>query len=177
MTLIAEDGTGIAGAESYATIAQIDAYWAARTNNSNSAVWSSAVTAKKEGAAREASSYLDSIYGTSYRGTRSGYVQGLEWPRTGALDDAGTALPALPTQLIQACCELAVRALSAPLAEDQSVDGMVKRKKESVGPISEETEYESGSGRFARYGAVDKLLSPILNGSQQFATGQSWLWY
>lgn len=176
MSLITETGTGVQGAESYADTATIDAYWAARPHLALATSWAAASASIKEGAAREASGYLDAIYGPFFRGQRAGYLQGLEWPRSAALDDAGYSLPALPPQLVIATCELAARALSAPLAEDLAVDGVIKRKRETTGPITEETEYADGAGRFSRYGAIDGLLVPLLNGSQPTASAHQWNW-
>ena len=176
MALIVETGVGVQGSESYAAITAIDAYWLARQHIALAATWAATTIANKEGSAREASAFLDAVYGRFYRGQRAGYVQGLEWPRSGALDDAGYALPSLPPQLVAACCELAGRAVSAPLAADLTIDGVVKRKRETVGPITEETEYVDGAGRFSRYGAIDGILSAILNGSQPIAGNNTWNW-
>ena len=177
MTLIVEDGSGVSGAESYAAVAVIDAYWTNRPQLAGSAVWAGAGATFKEGAAREATAFLDALYGPFYRGQRAGYVQGLMFPRTNALDDAGYPLPALPNILVDACCELSARAISGPLAVDSDIDGVIKRKRETIGPITEETEYADGAGRFSRYGALDGMLASVLNGQQPgSASGSGWNW-
>ena len=179
MALTAEDGTGVAGAESYAAVATIDAYWAARAHDPLATNWSGALDANKEGAAREATAFVDGTYGPFYKGSRRGRVQGLLWPRTDAYDDAGYELPGLPQELVNAVCELAARALSGRLAADQAFGGQAKRTRRKVGPIETETEYPDGSPSTTLYGSVSGLLAPILNGLQPDAApgiNASWHW-
>lgn len=175
MALTVEDGTGVAGADSYVTIAAIDAYWANRPHTSEATTWTAATTANKEGAAREASAYIDATYGQHFKGQRSGYVQGLMWPRTGAEDAAGYPLPPLPPEIVTAACELAARAVSARLAEDVDQKATIKRFKEKTGPLEEETEYFEGASSKKGFGFVEGLLASILDGSQPNA-GVGWHW-
>jgi len=172
MALIVEDGTGISGAESYASLADANTYWNGRQHSSHYTSWNGASTAQKEGALREASAYLDAVYGPYYRGNRRGYIQGLLWPRSDATDDRGYELPALPDCLVNACYELAARAIDGQLAEDLDRGGAVKREK--VGPI--EVEYADSAPVRKTYGAVNVALSPILNGSQPSAPNANWNW-
>lgn len=165
MALIVETGASVVGAESYAAIATIDAYWLARPQMAQSPLWAAATSQIKEGAAREATAFLDATYGPSYKGQRRGYIQGRLWPRSNANDEAGYPLPDLPPELVEATCELAGRAVSARLAADAAVDGVVKRTKKQVGPIATEVEYADGAGRFARFGAIDGLMAPLLDGA------------
>lgn len=172
MSITVEDGTGIAGAESYATVAFVDTYWTSRTHDAtNSAAWAALTTAKKEGALREATAYLDARYGSKYRGVRRGYVQGLLWPRDGAEDEAGYDLPGLPEELQRAVAELAVRASSARLAPDADRGNLVKRTKDQVGPLVQEIEYVDGANTEDRYGSVDGIMAPLL-----VPAGNGWSW-
>ena len=139
MTLVVEDGTGVPGADSYAALAGADAYFAARAHLALAATWDAATDANKEGALREASAYLDATYGPHYRGTRRGYVQGLEWPRSGARDDADYPLPALPEVLVRATCELAAGAAvrpDVPKSSPSVFDRARGRRKEAEGATS-----------------------------------------
>lgn len=177
MVLIVEDGTGVVGAESYVSVSAADTYWGNRTQLSASATWTAATTAVKEGALREATDFLDAQYGPFYRGIRRGYVQSLLWPRSNAKDDAGYDLPALPSALQDAVCQLAARAVSAPLASDLERGGTVKRLKEKIGQIEVETEYDASASPQPTYGVVAGLLAPVLNGSQPgSAQGATWHW-
>ena len=159
MSLTVETGAGVQGAESYATVAFINAYWAARTHDSRAATWSAATDAKKEGAAREASTYIDATWGPAFRGKRRGYVQGLEFPRTGANDDAGYPLPDLPPQLQAATAELAGRAVSGPLVADvKAGGGVIKRVKAS----SVEVEFADNGETAKTDPSVARILGPLL---------------
>ena len=179
MSLTVETGAGVQGAESYAATATIDAFWAARTHNALYTTWSavSNTTAKKEGAAREASAYIDSVWGPYFKGVRRGYVQGLLFPRTGALDGAGYPLPDLPPELVAAVCELAARAVTSPLAADIDMGARVKSQTKKVGPLEKSTEYfDGGAAPQTAYGVVDNILAPLLNGSQPRAPNAHWSW-
>lgn len=190
MALTSEDGTGVSGSESYYAIAGIDAYWAARTHNPLAAIWAAATTAKKEGAAREATAFTDATWGAFYLGTRKSYSQGLEWPRNGDLDtedaDAdglttdflpltdinGTELPALPPQLQWAVAELAARAVTAPLAADIDTGKVVARVK--AGSTEVEFAPSVAAAPSKVYGVVEKILTPILSGAQGGAASWGW---
>lgn len=172
MSLIVEDGTGVQGAEAYALTAWIDAYWTKRPQRALAATWAAADTAHKEGAAREATGYLDAAFGPYYRGEDRGYVQGLLWPRSNAFDDAGYPLPGVPPELMAAVAELAARGLSADLADDLSRGGAVKSKQ--VGPLR--IEYFDGAPAQKTYGLIASTLAPILNGSQPAAPNPHWAW-
>lgn len=169
MTLIVEDGSGITGAEAYVSVATADAYFAARTHLTLYATWSGLTTAQKEGCLREGADYLDAEFGSQYRGSRAGRIQGKLWPRVNALDDEGYILSNLPIELQQANCELAARAATAPLANDLERGGNIKRMKAG----SVELEYSEGAPIATSYGIVTKLLAPILNCTQE---GGKWGW-
>ncbi|OAN76751.1 hypothetical protein A8B82_15275 [Sulfitobacter sp. EhC04] len=175
MALVVETGAGISGAESYATVAAIDAFWGNRQHTEFYTAWDAASAEAKEGAAREASGYLDALLSTSYRGRRKGWLQGLEWPRSEARDDDGFDLPALPPQLIRATCELAARAVTGPLSQDAEVSGGIKRTRLKVDVYEEETEYAGTARQEAKHGSVLESLAPILTGTQPGAR-QTWAW-
>lgn len=175
MALIVEDGSAVPKAESYISVADADAYWAARTHDSQSTVWSALTTPQKEGSLRESTAYLDATYGNDYKGIRRGYVQGLLWPRTGALDEAGYPLPDLPDELKKAAAELAVRASSERLAVDSARGGLVKRTKDKVGPLEQEIEYVDGATINTSYGSVNGILAGILVGGGPGGR-QGWAW-
>lgn len=176
MALTVEDGSGVAAADAYAATATVDSYWNDRAHRDLAATWTAASAADKEGAIREATTYLDATWGPYYRGKRKGYVQGLLWPRMEALDEAGFPLPDMPQEVVTATCELAARALSETLAEDFDRGNMITRKREKVGPLEEQTEYAAGARPGKRYGVVDGVLAPVLNGTQPGAPTPSWAW-
>lgn len=180
MTLIVEDGTSVTGAEAYASVAAIDTYWTNRPHDPLSASWIALDDTHKEGAAREASDFVDSKFGQFYRGSRLSNQQGLLYPRFEARGDDGFELEVMPTQLIKAVCELAARASTERLSPDEVSTGIVQSVTEKVGPLSESTTYATGApGALSNrsFGFVSGLLEPILNGSQPNASGSSqWNW-
>lgn len=172
MALLVEDGSGVQGAESYASIAFIKAYWANRPQSALAAAIASATDATIEGAAREATGFADATWGNYYRGKRAGYVQGLMWPRTDAFDEQDYPLPPVPPELQAAVAELAARAVSAALAQDYDRGNMVT--SEQVGPIR--IQYEPGGPTQKTYGVIALTLAPILTGSQPGAPNPLWAW-
>jgi hypothetical protein len=160
MPLVTEDGTARADAESLASVAAADAYHASRGNVS----WAGAMTADKENALRRATDYMSQMYRTKWKGRRMGMVQSLDWPRYGVqLDDVGfgryaalVPVNTVPLQVVQACCDLAIRALSGPLAADLQRQVIA----ETIGPLR--TEYAAGTPEYVRYRSVDLLLKPLL---------------
>lgn len=174
MTLTVETGTGIQGAESYVTVAYVDAHWTARSHLSFAATWAAATTAAKEGALREVTEYLDARFSEQYRGTRKGYLQGLEWPRSGALDDKELELPAVPPQLRNVCAALAGRAIGAPLSVDADTDAVVKSSSEKVDVMGESVTYFAGASNEKKFGVVLDALKPILISSGN--SNAMWNW-
>lgn len=193
MALTPETGSGVAGADSYFALTASTAYWTARPHDALGVAWLAALSTVQDGAAREASAYLDATYGALYIGSRKTAAQGLLWPRVNrtvldrddydTIEDMeaaqaetdkalvgrdGLELAALPTQVVNAAIELAARALTARLAKDQSSDGWLKRRK--VGDI--EREWGAPGVPGGTYGVVDDLLAPVLLGKRN----ASWAW-
>jgi hypothetical protein len=148
MTLIVEDGTGLAAAESYVSAADCDAYHAARGNTG----WSG-TEAEKEAALRNAATYLDAHY--RYRSCRLTAAQALEWPRE-AYDWGGPEV----RRLKSACCELALRARAGDLFSDVTAQHVESVK---VGPIERKMS-APGNGGQKRYAVVDAMLRDVVSG-------------
>ena len=145
MSLIVEDGTGLAAADSYVSIADALEYHAAMGNTA----WAAATEAAQEIALRRAAQYLDTEY--RYRGTRYNTAQALEWPRVNyEFDYRPEVWPVAAVE--QAACEAALRALTNTLRSDVSTDQVIE---ETVGPIT--VKYASKSGQ-TRYPVVSSLL-------------------
>lgn len=146
------------GTDTYISVAGADTYWSDRNNDA----WSVADLADKEKALREATQFIDGAY--SFVGYYPDDDQVLAWPRNlayavcgnfkGKLFDADT----IPTQIEQACCELALEALDARLRESQERGGAVKREKVDVVEI----EYMDFAPSRKSYDFVTLLLKPLL---------------
>jgi hypothetical protein len=139
MAIVIEDGTGKPDAEAYISVADADAYFAARGN----AAWGALNTAAKEAALRLGADYMAAVYGPRWCGERLTDTQALDWPR----DEQG-----VPEAVKRANAELAVRASAGVLLADQGA----QVKSETVGPIS--VTYADGARQETRYASVDASL-------------------
>jgi hypothetical protein len=150
MALIVETGAIVADADSYVSIADADTYHTARGNSA----WDAASDAQKEVALRVAATYLDCAY--TWKGTRVSDTQSLFWPRIGVVDCDGYAVSSIivPYRVVNAQCELALRALSAPLLTDETPAQFVV--SETVDVIS--VDYERSRPLQNRYAIVDNIL-------------------
>lgn len=131
-----------------------------------------ALAAGAQGSLTELSEALDNVTITSpFAGGVDGGLQSLSWPRSYAYDERGQLIVGIPDRLRQAVSEYAVRAISTALLPDPTTDpyaGSLNRRKEKVGPIEEEVEYDSGTigtRIYTPYPAADKILRPLLLGS------------
>lgn len=161
MPLIAEDGTGVENANSYATVQQGDDYHAARLR---SETWTAADQPTKEAALQQASAYLDAV--TIWRGQRKTASQSLAFPRYG-LTIEGLELPhdEIPKQVVEATCELARRLIDTDLISDQDSDN-----------ISEMTMGGGALGlKFrddARTNRIPEIITEILRGIGSIPSGK-----
>ncbi|MEN9924159.1 MAG: hypothetical protein RL268_285 [Pseudomonadota bacterium] len=154
MALVVEDGTGRADSESYITVAAADTRHTALGNTA----WTG-TDAAKESALRRATQFMLQRYRQQWKGTRLLRAQALDWPRYGAIVDGfDVASSAVPTDIANACADLALRALADDLAPDQERVAI----REKVGPL--ETEYSPHASQSVQYVAVDRALAPYLRG-------------
>lgn len=175
MALIVEDGTGLATAESFVSVADASAYHTARGNAAWAALASDTV---REQCLRRATDYIGEAYRLRWKGVRGSVTQALDWPRSLVeRPDYGYAgingyttisgnyyFPSneVPVEVQRACAELALKASTSTLFEDQGVPVI----REKVGPI--ETEYASGVTQGVRYAAIDAMLAPFLRARAGF---------
>jgi hypothetical protein len=92
LTLIKEDGTGLVNANSYADVAEGDAFHEAHLYASD---WTGASTAtkRKSAALVFATRLIDAHY--QFRGFKAHSTQALQWPREFARDDDALNVPSL----------------------------------------------------------------------------------
>ena len=158
-TLIVEDGTEVANADAYATLAYIAEY---HEKNGNAAWAALANDATREGYVRKATAYMTQMYIDRWKGYRVTSTQSLDWPRAwvelpasvfGGYVDQNT----IPNEVKNACAELALKANADDLMPDQTQNV----KEEIVGPIT--IKYSEFSPQTVRYSSIDAMLSPYLN--------------
>ncbi len=166
MAFVAEDGTGLADANSLCTLAFADGYFEERAVSA----WAGS-DEDKQAALIRATDYVESRWGRLARngGRFSGTlqfptVQALSFPRLG-IDSDG----AVPAGILKAVAEYALRALLAPLQPDPVPDAggrVVSEKTTKVGPIETTVKYEPGTGlrTMQPYPAADSLLRAFLAG-------------
>lgn len=160
MSLITEDGTGRADAEALASVADADAYHVSRGNS----LWATQAADAKEQALRRATDYMEQMYRLKWKGLRVSLTQALDWPRMNVqLEDIGFGSIAayvpttiVPKEVVQATCEMALRAAAGELAPDLQRQVIAT----TIGPIKKE--YAPGSPEYVRYRAIDMLLKPLL---------------
>lgn len=150
MALIVEDGTGVEGAESLASVEFADAYHAARGN----AAWAAiASTEIKEQLLRKATDYAVGVYYGSWLGSQVSSAQALPFPRYVNGSNVG-----VPLSIQQAIAELALIAKTTSLMPNVTRG----KKRVKVGPI--EVEYDGASPASTKFVAASLRFSPWLSG-------------
>lgn len=149
------------GTDVYISVANADTYW----SNKNNSTWSAASTANKEKALREATQFIDGAF--SFIGTQNP-DNVLAFPRydvyitTGNFAGISYDSTTIPPQVEDACCELALEALSARIMAVESRGGLVKREKVDV----VEVEYMDWAPSGKTYGFAAMILKPLTIGSK-----------
>jgi len=161
MSLIVEDGSGLATAESYISVVDADAHHASR--GTAEASWVGLDTDIKEQCLRRATDYCIQTYRGSWKGVAvKPDTQALDWPRYSVYPNESVlyalSSTAVPTEVKRACAELALRANTESLTSDVAPVGAVL--SEQVGSIA--VTYANASTSQTRYTAVDRMLGPLL---------------
>lgn len=160
-TLVIEDGSGVAGADAYATLASCITY---ATNYFGASLTGNDAT--KDAAIRRAVVYMNSL---DWQGEpTNGRNQPLAWPRKSVYDEYGNLLPddEIPQEIIDAQHILARAEFQSlgVLSPDVTVGQKVIRER--VGPL--ETEYSDTAGGVSNMRpvvtmAIDKLRPFLRN--------------
>jgi hypothetical protein len=158
---------GDIAADSYATLAEADAYHTARGNGT----WTGP-NAAKEAALIRATQWLDGRYNVRWPGTRWKLrEQALDWPRYDAVDRDGTLIDGdtVPPEVIKATCEAALRELITPNALSPDVTpANAKVLVEVKGIRWQNLRASAGvSDLTLTITAVDRLLAPLIGGAGQ----------
>jgi hypothetical protein len=187
MAFVVEDGTGVANANAYCTVAFATGYFRDRGINAwldidDNLTYQQAII--------RATDYIELRFADRFIGERKADDQSLSWPRISgapimvpvmpyagmtygvgyaAYSPEQMSFPAdvVPLTLQKACAEYALRALTTTLASDPTMDptGMtIKSTSEKLGPIEEKIEYvgQTTPALFKPYPAADGLLKPLL---------------
>jgi len=143
------------GTDSYVSVADADTYWTERNNLD----WTTADTAYKEKALREATEYIDGTFEGRWIGEHPGSAsQVLAWPRNGAVDSEGRSVTGIPERVKDATSRLALDALSAFLAHAEDRGGRIARAR--VGPL--DVRYFRDAPAGTAFPFLDLMLKPLL---------------
>jgi hypothetical protein len=155
VALVVENGTGLAGANSYVSVADFEAYLDARAT--------ALPSGDEDGALIRATQFIDGEYRLRFPGTRlNGRAQALEWPRKDAVDQFGDDIDddEVPIEIKNATCEAAVRELADPgsLSPDMERGGKIKELQAGSVDIT----YTDGAPAETIFSIIDKALSGII---------------
>lgn len=157
MTLTVEDGSGVAGANSYNTVQQIKDYASARGESLPS------TDAEIEALAIQATDYMEQ-FRFDYQGDIVDPLQALSFPRNGVEID-GYEYPStlLPSQLAKAHAQATIEAYTSELIPNPSQSV----KKEKVDVL--EVEYQDSSTSAVGFPKVEMLLRPLFSARNPFS--------
>lgn len=157
MALVVEDGTGVEGANSYLTVAELRAFAGDRglTLPTDSEVEKLLV---------KATDYLEL---KSYIGDRASDNQGLSWPRTQTTNPYWQYNDLIPTKLKTAQSLLAIEAMNGELTQATRPNEYIQTKIDVL-----YIKYAKDDDRSAglRYRAVDDLLASLVTTTRPFQT-------
>lgn len=169
MAFTVEDGTGLASANAYISVAEARAYWAdvGTVFPQPDSVATPQFPITMQMAIVAATRYMETRYKNRYKGFKEFPAtedpvfagQGLSWPRTDVCDREGFPVTGVPQGIKNACAEYMSRVFQAPLAPDPEGQSNVIREK--IGPL--ETEFVPGSlPKFKPYPTADALVAEFL---------------
>lgn len=167
MALVKEDGSGVSGANTYATAADLTSYAAAR------GITIPSDTAEKERLLTLAMDAIESLENT-FLGARSDPTQDLSWPRYDETTDDGSItlsnnqvveMDSIPKQLITAQCQLACDQQSAEYFTLSTGQVVIE---DTVGPLT--TKYAApvdggGDGISTSFTKFDAIISILQQAS------------
>lgn len=173
MALVVEDGTGLANAESYLSVADYKVQC-----DSLGYTYPADADASIEQGLRRGTRWLDATYSDRLPGTRlRGRAQSLQWPRADVVDREGEDVPsdAVPAEIKMALVEATRREIAAPnsLSPDV-VAGKIKKSVAISGAVSVTYADSSISDQRPTLTVVGDILAPLLN-IPRGSTGIVWL--
>jgi hypothetical protein len=179
VTMVVEDGTGKADANSYGSLADAYAYHEARGNTAWTSTPPSPESDTQKAALIRATSYIDGRYGAKFPGTKKrGREQALAWPREDALDRDGYEIEddEVPAEVERATFEAALRELVSPNSLNPDVVMTDRVKSEKVDVIA--VEYAAStqaSDSIPVVGQIDDILAVLIGGAVSSTTEVSFL--
>lgn len=167
MAIVVEDGSGVAGAESYIDVTFFEAF----CESWGLSLPDDATTPEKEAALRRGSLIFDSLYGHRFAGTPVSSEQGLMFPMGDLIDRRGYELASFPIQVKQAAAVFARQELTSPMSMFPVVTPGKVKKSVEAGDVAVEYDVSSisslgfTSNSRPILSIVESLLAPILASS------------
>ncbi len=163
MAIIVEDGTGVAGANSYASLAQVRAYTLAR------GVILSAVDAELEPMVIKAMDFIES-FRNRFVGVRMDRDQALSWPRYGAYLDGWEYLSTtLPPQLIDALGALVIEVNAGNDPFNPPLNALPVISERVEGAVTVQYSDPQGQAVAATTRPAMRLINQLISAGQLFA--------
>lgn len=158
MSFVVEDGTGLATANSFLSVADADLYHADRRSADT---WDALTTAQKQAFLIEATTWINSLNWES--GQPIGDTQALFFPAFGAYDRNDYMIDSdiVPPQVEHATAELAHRIRGAEVEADQ------ERQKNKVKVGSMAVEYDAYAALEKQYPFVLRILQGMIQAPGQ----------
>lgn len=168
-TFVVEDGTGLATANAYVSVADATTYF---ENYSDPSAWDLASTADQETALRMATQWIDNRFRGRWKGTPILGTQRLAWPRSGVVNEEGFGVDdaSIPERIEEATAEMALRFLAdasvTDIETDTDLTTQVVSERKKVDVLETETHYAPGGKRVGTaYPKVGMLLAGLLRSS------------
>lgn len=152
MAFTVENGSGMADATAYISVAAFRAHQADRGRDVSSITDDDAETAIVR-----ATDYIDQRFGRDFRGYRTLTDQALAWPRIDAYDNSGDPINGIPRLLVRACAEYAVR---AHLVKELLPDAPTAQPSQDLTDVSSVTTGDAQASGVIR--EVDQRLGPLV---------------
>lgn len=164
VTLVQEDGSGLANSNSYVSLAEADEYFSGHPFYADA--WALLASGERTLLLVAATRSLDVEY--VWRGKRASTTQALEWPRSAVVDQYDTLLASdeIPLRLRQATCEQAYYLTKGDKSAEAIDDpGLDKLKIDVI-----ELDFAK-SIRTTRVNAVPTAVRALLRGLGDYAAG------
>ena len=172
MAITVEDGSVVASANSFVTVAEVTA----RAALVGADDWAAGDPTDQEKAVVVAAYYLLTRYRTRWKGQITIVTQTLSWPRAGAWDELGADIAnnVVPQCVKDAQCELAIQALrnkagalglitlEAQAPAETANARTIKSETVKAGPVTRSREYSSSATTQPSYVTAHRLLYPVL---------------
>lgn len=156
-----EDGSGLASANAYCSVAFADTY---HEQFGNPVGWTGLSTAQKQDAIRTATRAADDRYGSRWNGVRAvPDTQSLDWPRSYVIDRDGndvasTSIPASLARWTARAAMLHAQGFDLlPVTQDSAT--VTSESVSSASGASESRTYKGGLEPSTQFPALDRMLS------------------